>query len=121
MNNIKKYDIVIPKCDYLAIPFSIKKNNERIKFGEKDLLFFSVKKKDTDENYVFQKTLNDGIIFDSTNNQYLIEIEYEDTKSLNIGSKLLYDITVYYDGIKPKQKVVGTLQIGLKITLNEVV
>lgn len=121
MSNVKQYDITIPKCDYLAIPFSIRKDNKKVKLCEKDLLFFSVKKKESDKEYVFQKTLSNGITFDSANNKYLIEIEYEDTKDLHKGARLLYDITIYYDGIKPKQKVVGVLELGPKITLNEVV
>lgn len=121
MSNVKQYDITIPKCDYKAIPFIYMKNGQKSALGEKDLLFFSVKKRESDKEYVFQKTLNDGITFDSANNKYLIEIEYEDTKDLYKGSKLLYDITIYYDGIKPKQKVVGVLEIGPKITLNEVI
>lgn len=40
MIEVKQLDITIPKCDYLAIPFSIKKDNEKVKLGEKDLLFF---------------------------------------------------------------------------------
>lgn len=121
MRKVKQLDITIPKCDYLAIPFSIKKNNEKVELGEKDLLFFSVKIKDSDKEYVFQKTLNDGIIFDSEKNRYLIEIDYEDTKDLCIGTKLIYDITIYYNGTKPSQKVIGVLEIGRKVTLNEVI
>ena len=121
VREIKELDITIPKCDYLAIPFSYKRNGENVQLGENDLIFFSVKKYKNDKNYIFQKTLENGITFDSVNTKYLIEINYEDTKDVEIGDKLLYDIVIYYDGKKPVQKVVGTLEIGLKLTMNEVV
>lgn len=121
MREIKELDITIPKCDYLAIPFSYRKNGENIKLGKNDLIFFSVKKNKNSEEYVFQKKLGNGITFDSVNTKYLIEINYEDTKNVEIGNNLLYDIVIYYDGRKPVQKVVGKLEIGLKLTMNEVV
>lgn len=121
MRKVKKLDISIPKCDYLAIPFSYKKNGNNIQLNENDLIFFSVKRHEDDEEYVFQKKLGDGITFDSINTKYLIEINFEDTKDVDIGDKLLYDIVIYYNKEKPVQKVVGILEIGLKLTMNEVV
>ena len=121
MREIKKFDISIPKCDYLVIPFIYKRNGEPTSLDEKDLIFFSVKQSKDDEEYVFQKTLENGITFDSENMRYLIEINYEDTKNLNIGDKFLYDIVIYYDGNKPIQRIIGKLKIGLKLTMNEVV
>lgn len=121
MREVKQLDITIPKCDYLAIPFSYIRNGQNVALGATDLIFFSVKKYSSDENYIFQKTLEDGITFDAENTKYLIEINYEDTKELKINDKLIYDITIYYNGDKPVQKVAGELKIGLKVTLNEVI
>lgn len=121
MREVKELEITIPKCDYLAIPFSYKRNGQNVALGENDLIFFSVKRYKNDGKYIFQKTLGSGITFDSENTKYLIEINYNDTKDTQIGDELLYDIVIYYGGNKPVQKVVGTLKIGLKLTMNEVV
>ena len=49
-----------------------------------------------------------------------IEINSEDTKQLAMDIQYGYDITIYYGGNKPKQKVIGKIKIGKKYTLNEV-
>ena len=119
MREVTKIDIEIPKGDYLAIPITRKINGEAVPFGENDLLYFSVKKETSDEEYVIQKTLEDGITYDSTNKRYLIELNYNDTIELTMGENFYYDFTVYYEGTKPVQKIKGKLAIGDKLTLNE--
>lgn len=118
---MKQLDIVIPKCDYLSIPFSYKVNNEPAQLEETDIIYFSLKEKLSSEEYIFQKTLNNGIVYNEEKEKYFIEIFYEDTKELTMGANYLYDLTIYYEGKKPVQKLFGNFKIGPKITLNEVV
>lgn len=117
----KRYDIVVPKGDYLAIPFSIIVDGEKTKLDNGDLIFMTVSEGAGDKDFVFQKSLENGITFDNETQRYLIEIQHEDTKDINVGANLGYDITIYYGGNKPKQKVIGSFTIGKKYTLNEVV
>mgnify|MGYP001772254867 CR=1 FL=1 len=116
---MKEYNIEFPRGDYKIILFSIKKNGELVKLSENDLLFMSVKERESRKEYVFQKTLNDGIKYNEDTKKYEIEINYKDT--IDCPSKeMQYDITVYYDGNKPKQLVKGKFILGTKFTVNEV-
>ena len=117
---IKKVDITIPKLDYKAIPLSIKENGQLVELGENDLLYMTVAKSPY-KDYTFQKSLENGITYDSITKKYIIEITSNDTKDLEYGYDYGYDITIYYDGNKPKQKIIGTFTITDKYTVNEVV
>lgn len=119
--SIKKYNIEIPKRDYQIISFAIKENGHNVQLQPEDLIFFTVKLEPEDTEVVMQKTLENGITFDSENVKYKIEITSEDTKDLPIDSQYGYDITIYYNGEKPRQKVVGRFKLSEKYTLNEVV
>lgn len=118
---MKKLDIIIPKCDCVSLPFIYKLNGEVCQLKETDLIYFSVKRNLLEKEYLIQKSLNDGIIYNSEAEKYFIEINYEDTVNLNMNDTYLYDLVIYYDGNKPSQKLYGTFQIGPKVTLNEVV
>ena len=115
-----EWNIEIPKQDYLAIPFSRKVNSNKVQFGEKDLLFMTAKENFEKDEILFQKSLDNGIVWDEENKRYLIEIQSEDTQNCEVNKKYGYDITVYYDEIKPKQLVVGELTVGKKFTLNKI-
>lgn len=121
--SVAKYDIEIPKIDYQLINFGIRdtKTKELIKLSNEDLIFMTVRHSPEDENFKFQKSLEKGITYDEENRKYVIEITSEDTKDLVLNEEYGYDITVYYDGQKPKQKVVGKFKVTNKYTLNEVV
>lgn len=119
--SIKKSNIKLPKQDYLLIELTItNENEESIKLEENDLIYMTVRKDAGSGEIKFQKSLEDGITFNEETKKYEIEINSEDTKDLKINTSYGYDITVYYNGNKPKQKVIGTLKIGEKYTLNEV-
>ena len=117
--SVKQVNITIPRLDYKAIPLSIKENGQLVELGENDLLFMTVSKSPYSE-YEFQKSLDNGITYNSTTKKYIIEITSEDTKDLEYGYEYGYDITIYYDGDKPKQKIIGTFSITDKYTVNEV-
>ena len=119
--SIKKSNIELPKQDYLLIELTItNENEESIKLEENDLIYMTVRKDAGSGEIKFQKSLENGITFNEESKKYEIEINSEDTKDLKINTSYGYDITVYYNGNKPKQKVIGTLKIGEKYTLNEV-
>ena len=117
--SIKKFNIEIPKMDYAIINLGIRKNNELAQLGDNDQIYFTVRKTPF-QDIIFQKSLENGIIYNPETNKYQIEIFSEDTKDLQFAI-YNYDITIYYEGNKPKQKVIGEFKIGIKYTLNEVV
>ena len=117
---VKRIDIEIPKMDYQIIRLAIKKGDEVTKLDEKDEIYMTVKRHANNEEIKFQKTLENGITYNEETGKYEIEINSEDTKQLSMDTAYGYDITIYYEGDKPKQKVIGTLKVGKKYTLNEV-
>lgn len=119
--NINKYNIEIPKQDYYRIFISVKHNGQNIKLEDNDLMFMTAKRNSFSDEIIFQKSLNNGIIFNDETLKYEIEINSEDTKDLKIGEICGYDITIYYSGNKPKQKIIGDLVVTTKYTLNEVI
>lgn len=121
---VKQYDIEIPKMDYQIIEVSIKENNQLTKLGATDEIYFTVKKNPSDETPLIQKKINNGITYNEDTGKYEIEILSDDTKDMVMGEIngiYGYDITIYYSGTKPKQKVIGHLKVSNKYTLNEVV
>ena len=89
-----------------------------------DLLDRILKRNANDISPIFQKSLNNGITYNEETKKYEIEITSEDTEKMQMGENAGiygYDITIYYGGNKPKQKVIGHFKIGTKYTLNEVV
>lgn len=124
MTTVKHYDIEIPKMDYQIIEISIKEDGQLVQLGSSDNIYFTVKKRPNDTTPILQKELGAGIEYNSSTGKYEIEITSNDTKDMVMGEidgVYGYDITIYYEGNKPKQKVIGNLKISNKYTLNEVV
>lgn len=121
--SVKKYDIEIPKLDYYVLSLGIKANpddTEYVQLDNDDLMFMTVCLRPGDTTYKFQKSLSSGIAYDSATGKYNITIDSDDTEDLEQGVEYGYDITIYYNGTKPKQKVIGKFKIGKKFTVNEV-
>ena len=119
--SIKKYDIEIPKLDYYLIRVGIYDNNGQLTtLGENDLIFMTVGLEPNINEYKFQKSLENGISYNPSSQKYEIVIDSSDTSDLEAGVNYGYDITIYYDGNKPRQKAIGGFKIGKKFTLNEV-
>ena len=122
--SVKNYNIQLPKKDFLIIELKITENGEVVELESTDEIYFTVKRNATDENYVFQKSLKDGITYNASTKNYEIQINSNDTKEMLQGQNAGtygYDITIYYNGNMPKQKVIGDFKIGKKYTLNEVI
>ena len=121
--SVKKYDIEIPKLDYVTLSIGIKENKddeEYIELGSNDEMYMTVSKNPGDTTYKFQKSLSNGITYNSETGKYDINITSSDTAELVQGVEYGYDITIYYDGNKPRQKVIGIFKIGKKFTVNGV-
>lgn len=112
-SNVKKINIEMPKENYKMFSFCVKRNGEKIQLDEVDSVAMTVRKIDSDnDSYEFKKTLEDGIKFNPETGNYEIEINRDDTKDMAVGQSYGYDITVFYSGTKPIQKVIGNFKIG---------
>lgn len=117
---VKKYDISMPKINYKLIELSIINNGEATKIGDNDLLYLTVRETSDTKEIMLQKGLNNGITYNSETGKYEIEIMPEDTKNFATNKKYGYDITLYLDGTKPKQKVIGKFIATDQFTRNGV-
>ena len=84
-------------------------------------MYFTVKDNAYKKDFLFQKTLKNGITYDQETNYYQIEILQNDTENLAFGT-YEYDIKIINDKDKPKTLKVGTLEITDVVThkVNEV-
>lgn len=58
-------------------------------------IYFTVKEKTSNKQYLFQKKLNDGIVQDENNtNRYCLTIQPEDTDNLKPGIDYIFDIEI---------------------------
>lgn len=102
-------------------PIKIKKNNESYQLQDDENIMFSLKRYSDDEEYVLQKSLNNGITWNSKLQRYIIRLEPEDTNNIDLyyESRLYqYDIVVILKGNIVKT-VRGSLRIWKDITRNE--
>lgn len=119
--SVKKFNIEIPKLDFQVISLGIKDSTGAfIQLNNGDLMFMTVSLNSGDTSYKIQKSLTNGITYNSTTGKYDIQIDSSDTANLQEGLLYGYDITIYYQGTQPRQKVVGTFKLGKKYTVNEV-
>lgn len=58
-----------------------------------DSAYFSVKEKVEDTEYIFQKTLEDGITINSDGSLY-VRIAPEDTEDMTVNKKYKYDLEI---------------------------
>ena len=79
---------------------------------EIDSAFFSVKKNATDEGYVFQKTLNDGI-YRASENTYVVRVAPDDTSEIEAGN-YNFDLEIIINGD------VFTLMLGVLVIEQDV-
>lgn len=108
-------NLKFPRGDYRKI--IIKNITEQL--GANDKLIMSVKKDVHSDDYLFQKTLEEGISFNSLINSYEIEINNEDTKGLEMDTPYVFDIVVVYGGTKPRTTF-GNITLTKDVTTNEV-
>ena len=77
-NNVMNYNMEMVRGDTLSFGMELVDLDQDL-----DSAFFSVKKNYADTDYVFQKSLNDGIT-KSGDNAYIIRIAPEDTADIDV-------------------------------------
>ena len=115
----KIFNIEIPKMDYQIISLSIKDGEELVPLLESDLLFMTVREYSFSDKIEFQKSLGNGIQYNDITKKYDIVITSEDTKNMEIDKEYGYDVTILFDGNKPKQKLVGYFKLTDKYTYSK--
>ena len=102
-------------------PIKINKNNESYQLQDDENIIFSLKRFSDDEEYVLQKSLNNGITWNETLQRYILRLEPEDTNNIDLyyESRLYqYDIVVILKNNFVKT-IRGSLTIWKDITRNE--
>ena len=116
---MEKLFINFIRGDYYVYRFQIKnENKENIKLGDKDNLMFSMKKNYNSDDYILQKVLNNGIIWDEEMQCYAVIFEHEDTTNFTVLSGV-FDIVIIYEGTKPETHT-GKFELDKDVTRNEV-
>ena len=82
-----KKNLNMIRGDTFSFTVEIENLNEAL-----DSCYFSCKKSINDENYTFQKSLNDGITMIETN-KYKIRIDPNDTHDIEVGT-YIYDLQI---------------------------
>lgn len=84
------------KGDTFSRGFTIEGNKTPIK-----QIYFTVKNKSSDRNYVLQKRLTKGIELDlETPNRYVLIIDADDTNDLKTNYNYVFDIEIETESIK---------------------
>lgn len=86
MNNCKNINLCMVRGDTLAFSFEVEG------IDTLDTAYFSCKANADDENYVFQKSLIDGISLVETG-KYRVRVAPTDTKDIEVGS-YYYDLEI---------------------------
>ena len=74
-------------------------------------MYFTVKEKSSDRNFVIQKRLNQGIIKDTdTANRYILSIDPSDTDDLKVNTNYVFDIEIIAGSYK-KTIIGGNLKL----------
>ena len=108
--------ISMPRGDIHYVDFSVTLDEEfsNIDFDE---IYFTVKKKWDDQDYLFQKRLSDNTITKIDNGIYRIKINPEDTDNLTVnksGEWYDFDIEVEY------QDIIKSSEVGQFVLTKEV-
>lgn len=81
-----------------TLSFAIQYTFDEKTIQDLDTCYFSCKKNSDDEEYIFQKSLNDGIS-KVADGQYRIRIAPEDTEDIEVGN-YFYDLEIGLNGDK---------------------
>lgn len=77
-----------------------------------DQIYFTVKEKSTNKNYVIQKTLTKGIELDpNTPNRYVLTIDADDTNNMKTNFNYVFDIQIVVESVK-KTIIGGYLKLS---------
>lgn len=77
-------------------------------------IYFTMKDTYMKQDYIFQKTLENGIVFNEEDNFYYLTIEPKDTDGIPFGT---YDYDIQVVGEEDyKHTVTGTIQVTKEVT-----
>lgn len=111
--NYTKKNLEMVRGDTLS--FGIEISDEEGQLIQVDTISFACKKTPHDEEYLFQKTLNDGI--SESENKYVVRVAPEDTENADLGL-YSYDLEIGVNG-DIFTILIGTLKIINDITRGE--
>lgn len=109
---MEKINFNFIKGDTYTRGFTIENFNAAI-----NQVYFTVKEKSSDKNYVLQKTLNNGIKLDpNVSNRYILTIDSDDTNDFKVNYDYVFDIQIVIDSTpSPIKKTI----IGGNLTLDD--
>ena len=103
--------------DTLKLKFQRKNKNGEVIKTKPDKLYFTVKSSYYAKDYLFQKSLENGISFREEDYFYRFTINPEDTDKLDYGNYVFDIETITTDTVKTIAK--GTLEIKEEVTFAE--
>lgn len=105
--------------DYFEYRFRLlDEDDTSIRLSENDNLILTVKKHITNNNYVIQKRLSDGIEWDESSQCYVVYFNHTDTNTL-VAADYDFDIVIVWEGTKPETHK-GKIKLMQDVTRNEV-
>lgn len=107
-------NIELIRGDTLPLKFQRKLVDNSVVTEKPDKMFFTVKTDYFNEEYLFQKRLDESIVYNEQDNYYYLTIEPEDTDNLSYG-KYVFDIEIIKDG-DVKTILKGKLKITQEVT-----
>ena len=106
-------DLALVRGDTFAIGVNVTGSE-----AEPDAIYFSVKRRRTETGYILQKSLDDGITPEESEDEdtyrYRIDIDPADTETLLAGA-YVYDVEVTWGG-SVHTLITGTLTIAADVT-----
>lgn len=109
-------NITLTRGDSHIISFTIiGENGDAYVIDEQDKIYFTVKKNFSKTECVLQKTINNGITYNTDTEEYEIELTDECTCNLPFG-RFVYDIELVI--VRDRKKIVKTLVKG-NFTISE--
>lgn len=109
--------MIFVRGDTFEFKFQRKTKDKQVITEKPDKMYFTVKNNDTENDYIFQKSLGDNTIsYDEETYYYYVTIDPEDTNNLDYGT-YYYDIEIITNN-KVKTISIGTLSITSEITFS---
>lgn len=109
--------ITIIRGDSKTFKFKRKNTSNEVITAKPDKMYITFKRNSVSKDVLFQKTLDDGIEYDSTTYYYSFTINPEDTDNLSYGV-YDYDIEIITNN-KKKTILVDKLKITKEVTFTE--
>ena len=113
---MKTQNITLTRGDSHIISFTIiGENGDKYVIDEQDKIYFTIKESCSKADCVLQKTLDDGITYNTDTEEYEIELTNDCTCSLPF-CRFVYDIELVI--VRDEKKIVKTLVKG-NLTISE--